>query len=92
MIRPNKGKPPSRGDEAGRWMRPIGLLTTIPFLLMFGPLIGYFAGDWLDRKFDTEPYLMVLLIALGFVASGKEVWKLIQRASRDTDDSNDSKY
>ena len=54
---------------------------------MFGPLIGYFVGEWLDRKWGTEPYLMVTLIVLGFVASAREVWGLIKRASREPDDS-----
>jgi F0F1-type ATP synthase assembly protein I len=76
-----------KGTERGRWLRPIGILTTIPFVLMFGPLIGFYAGDWLDQKFGTEPYLMILLIVLGFIASAREVWGLINRASRDTDAS-----
>ena len=76
-----------KGTETGRWLRPVGLLTAIPFVIMFGPLIGYFVGEWLDRKLDTEPYLMVTLIVLGFIASGREVWGLIKRASRETDDS-----
>lgn len=71
--------------ETGRWMRPVGLLTAIPFVLLFGPLIGYFIGDWLDKKFDTAPWLMSIFIGLGFVASGREVWGLIKRASRETD-------
>lgn len=76
-----------KGTETGRWLRPVGLLTAIPFVLMFGPLIGYFVGEWLDRKWGTEPYLMVTLIVLGFVASAKEVWGLIKRASREPDNS-----
>lgn len=67
-------------------MRPIGLLTAIPFILLFGPLIGYFVGDWLDKKFDTGPWLMTIFIVLGFVAAGREVWALIKRASRDTEE------
>ncbi|MEW5701444.1 MAG: AtpZ/AtpI family protein [Candidatus Zixiibacteriota bacterium] len=70
-------------ERAGRSMRPVGLLTAIPFVLLVGPLIGYFVGDWLDRKWGTSPYLMVLLIVLGFVAAGREVWGLIKRAARD---------
>jgi ATP synthase protein I len=66
-------------------MRPVGLLTAIPFILMFGPLIGYFVGHWLDNRFGTDPYLMALFIVFGFVAAGKEVWNLIQKASRDDD-------
>ena len=73
-------------EKTGRWLRPIGLLTAIPFVLLFGPLIGSFAGDWLDKKFDTGPWLMTILTVLGFIAAGREVWGLIKRASQDTDD------
>lgn len=73
-------------EKTGRWLRPIGLLTAIPFVLLFGPLIGYFIGDWLDKRFGTEPWLMTIFIVMGFVAAGREVWGLIRRASRDTDD------
>lgn len=72
-------------EKTGRWLRPVGLLTAIPFVLLFGPLIGYFIGDWLDKKLDTDPWLMTLFIVLGFIASGREVWGLIKRASRDTE-------
>ncbi len=82
MTRPNSG-------DAGRRLRSIGFLTAIPFILMFGPLIGYLIGHWLDGRLGTDPYLMVVFIVLGFVAAGKEVWSLIQKASRDTE-SKDS--
>jgi len=73
-------------EKTGRWLRPIGILTAIPFVMMFGPLIGYFFGDWLDKKFDTKPWLMTLFVVLGFVAAGREVWGLIKRASQETDE------
>ena len=85
MERPDNSRPPRRDDDTGKWLRQIGILTAVPFVLMFGPLIGYFGGSYLDSKLGTEPYLMILLIVLGFVASGKEVWNLIQRASRETE-------
>ncbi|MBI5869295.1 MAG: AtpZ/AtpI family protein, partial [candidate division Zixibacteria bacterium] len=53
----------------------------------FGPLIGYFFGQWLAGRFGTDPWLMVLFIVLGFIAAGKEVWGLIQKASRDDERS-----
>jgi ATP synthase protein I len=73
-------------ERAGRSLRPVGQLTAIPFVLLVGPVLGYFIGDWLDRKWGTEPYLMILFITLGFVAAGREVWGLIKRASRDQED------
>ncbi len=78
-------------EKTGRWLRPIGILTAIPFVLMFGPLLGYFFGNWLDQKFDTTPWLMTLFVVLGFVAAGREVWGLIKRASRETDDDKDGR-
>ncbi|MEE9442067.1 MAG: AtpZ/AtpI family protein [candidate division Zixibacteria bacterium] len=69
--------------------RQIGIATTIPFLLVAGPVIGYFVGNWIDKKLGTEPYLMIILILLGFLSSGKETYKLIKQlndGSKDTDD------
>ena len=76
-----------KSTEAGRQFRSIGFLTVIPFMLGIGPLIGYFAGDWLDNRFGTEPWLMTVFIILGFVAAAREVWILIQKASSDSDKS-----
>ncbi|MCX6826534.1 MAG: AtpZ/AtpI family protein [candidate division Zixibacteria bacterium] len=67
--------------------RQIGLLTTIPILLAVGPLVGFFIGRWLDSKFGTEPYLMVLFLVFGFVASGREIYRLLKR----TEEENEKK-
>jgi F0F1-type ATP synthase assembly protein I len=62
-------------------LRQVSLLTAIPIILVIGPLIGWWVGTYLDGRFGTEPYMMVLFIVLGFVASGRETWKLIKLAS-----------
>ena len=62
-------------------LKQVSLLTAIPALLVIGPLIGFWVGRYLDQRFGTEPYLLVLFIVLGFVASGRETWKLIKLAS-----------
>lgn len=62
-------------------LRQIALLTTIPAILMVGPVLGWWFGSYLDRRFGTAPYLMITFLALGFVASGKETWRLIKLAS-----------
>ncbi len=70
-------------------MRQIGLLTSLPFIMVAGPLVGYFIGEWLDRKLDTSPYLTVVLIVMGFISSGREVYKLIKMATDDGKKSDD---
>jgi len=62
--------------------RQIGILTTIPFLLAVGPILGYYIGEFLDRKLNTSPYLMIVFIIFGFVASGKGVYNLIKKADQ----------
>ena len=62
--------------------RQIGILTTIPILLAVGPILGYYIGDFLDKRLNTDPYLMILFIVLGFVASGKGVYDLIKKAGQ----------
>ena len=65
--------------------RQLGILGTIPILIAVGPLVGFFIGRWLDSKFGTDPYLLILFLIFGFIATGKEVYKLIKRAEEDTD-------
>ncbi len=52
-------------------------------------MLGYFAGNWLDEKFGTEPILMIVLILIGMVASGKETYKLLKQLTDDGEDTND---
>lgn len=58
-------------------------------MLVAGPLLGYFAGNWLDEKFGTEPYLMIILILIGLVSSGRETYILLKQLSDGGEDSND---
>ena len=66
--------------------RQLSLLGIIPAIMAIGPLIGFFAGKWLDGWLGTEPYLMYLLIVLGFVAAGKEVYNVVKRVSKEIDE------
>ncbi len=70
-------------DKFYSTLRQAGIYTAIPFLLALGPIIGYFIGDFLDKRLHTEPYLMIVFLIFGFVASGKEVYNLVKVAMRD---------
>jgi ATP synthase protein I len=75
----------SKRDSAGRQIRQLGLLGTIPIILAVGPVVGFFIGRWLDSKLGTEPFLLVLFLVFGFAASAKETYNIIKRAEEDTD-------
>jgi ATP synthase protein I len=63
--------------------RQIGLLTTIPMILAAAPLVGYFLGQWLDRKIGSAPVFTFLGVGLGLVAGVRETIVIVRKASKD---------
>ena len=70
-------------DEENKFrvLRQLGLLTTIPVVLLSGPVIGYLVGDYLDKWFGTSPWLMVFFLVIGFIASIRQTLMIITKAS-----------
>jgi F0F1-type ATP synthase assembly protein I len=60
-------------------LRSAGLLLAIPGLLIASPLVGFFVGGWLDRKFGTSPWLTIVGLVLGFAAAGRETYRIYRR-------------
>ncbi|MCP4567375.1 MAG: AtpZ/AtpI family protein [FCB group bacterium] len=58
-------------------------------MMVSGPLVGYFIGNWLDNKFDTAPYLMISWVILGLISSARESYKLLKQISDDSKDDDD---
>ena len=46
-----------------------GLAVSIPFMIIAGPLVGYFIGRYLRGKFGMHRYVMYIFIIIGFIAS-----------------------
>ena len=63
--------------------RQIALLSSIPFILALAPIVGYFLGKFLDQKFRTQPWLSIVLLALGFVAGVRETIKIIKLSQQE---------
>jgi ATP synthase protein I len=66
-------------DEEQKRLRQLGAYLTIPFVLAVPPILGGFIGNWLDHALETEPFLMLILIVLGFIAGFIELYRLIKR-------------
>jgi F0F1-type ATP synthase assembly protein I len=60
-------------------LRSAGLLLAIPGLLIVSPLVGFFLGSWLDRKFGASPWLAIVGLVLGFAAAGRETYRIYRR-------------
>jgi F0F1-type ATP synthase assembly protein I len=71
-------------------VKQLGVVTVIPVILLVGPLVGYFIGGWIDRRFQLYPWFTVIFIILGFVAAGREISRLLKQVLSD-DKKNGSK-
>ncbi len=63
--------------------RQVGLLSSIPFILAFAPIVGFFLGQYLDQKLRTRPWLSVVLLVLGFVAGVRESINIVKLSQRE---------
>lgn len=71
--------------------RQIGILAAIPAILLAAPLIGFFLGNWLDKKFGTEPYLLIAGVLLGLGSAGIEVYNLARKSAAMSEDKDDKR-
>ena len=72
----NSGKQSKSEFFSRAWQ--IGILTTVPFVLVAGPVLGYLAGNWLDQKYHSDPYAKLVLIILGLGASVREIIQIVR--------------
>jgi F0F1-type ATP synthase assembly protein I len=63
-------------------LQQAGLLTAIPFVLLTGPVLGYYLGSAVDRRWAYAPWGMGIGIVLGLIASARVTAQFI-RQSRD---------
>ena len=79
----------AKRSEPSVWLKQAGLLTAIPFVLLVGPVIGYYLGSTLDRLWPYPPWGMGAGVAFGFAASVRVVAQLIQQAQHLDEDDDD---
>ena len=78
-------------EEKYRAARHLSLYLVIPMLLLVSPIIGLYLGKFLDSLFHTEPILMIIFIGLGFVAGGREVYRILARIAREEEQARQDK-
>jgi len=77
---------PEKKNAGWKQLKQLGVLTTVPIILLVGPVVGFFLGGWIDRKSHLYPWFTIILIGLGFVASGREVVRLLKEVSESGDE------
>jgi ATP synthase protein I len=55
-------------------------LTSVGLEMGIAVVIGLLGGQWLDRRFDTEPLFLILGVLFGCGAAAKAVWAAVKKA------------
>lgn len=74
-----------RKADMYRWIKIAGLLSFLPFVLVAGPLAGFYLGSFLEKRFGLPSYILIVFIIVGFIGSLSETIKIVKAALKAQD-------
>lgn len=77
------GEPSRAKAPIDKGMRAMALASTIGLSLVIPPVLGYFAGRWLDGKFGTEPVLSMMGLVVGIVLGFVEMVHILHQIEQE---------
>jgi ATP synthase protein I len=85
MVSPREGKSAKRTGEA---LRSAALLSGMGFTSAASVALGALGGNWLDHRWGTAPWLLVVGFFLGVAAAVLQTARLLsQTGSKRSDDT-----
>jgi ATP synthase protein I len=77
------GEPRRTEAPINKGMRAMALASTIGLSLVIPPVLGYFAGRWLDGRFGTEPVISMIGLVVGIVLGFMEMVHILHQIERE---------
>jgi F0F1-type ATP synthase assembly protein I len=73
--------------ERARWVRSVGVVSTLGITLVVSTLVGFVIGYYLDRWLSTSPWLTIVFLLLGIVSGFVQIFRSLPRLDNmDRDD------
>ena len=72
-------KRPEPGDEGPSPLLQTAVFGALGFQFVAVVVSTYFLGDWVDTKYDSSPWGVVVLMALGLVGTGIHTVRITRR-------------
>ncbi len=73
-------------EKDSRFLRRLGLLSTMALTPVFAMIIGFFIGLKLDQWLGTSPWLTGFFVILGIVAGFREFFRFVRRSQENLED------
>lgn len=69
-------------DEHLKYLKVIVEVTSIPFVLLGGPVVGFLIGSFLDQRLKSGRIFLIIFLAFGFTAAVKETIQILRRVQK----------
>ena len=69
-----------RDEDKWKQRRLLAMAASMGFSIVLATVIGLAAGYFLDRLFDTSPWLTMIFLLLGIVAGFRNIYILAKRS------------
>jgi len=70
-------------DETWKALKLVGLASTLGLSIVIATFIGLALGIWLDRVFDTSPWLTVILLIVGIIAGFRNFYLFMSKRAKE---------
>jgi ATP synthase protein I len=68
--------------ETKKLFRELWFYSSLSFSIALSIVIGLGIGYWLDKRFETTPWLTLIFLGLGVIAGFRNIYMALQRARR----------
>jgi len=68
--------------ETRRMAKEMAYFSSLGISVALAIFIGLGIGVWLDRKFDTAPWLTLIFLIFGIIAGFRNIGRVIKRARK----------
>ena len=73
-------------------VKNLAYLTQVAFIMLTPIFLGVFAGNFLDNKFNSSPWFLLLFIVLGVGAAFMNLYKFVMTMTKKDDNKKEEDY
>ena len=73
-------------------VKNLAYLTQVAFIMLTPIFLGVFAGNFVDNKFNTSPWFLLLFIVLGVGTAFMNLYKFVMTMTKKDDNKKEEDY
>ncbi|MCG6981359.1 MAG: AtpZ/AtpI family protein [Deltaproteobacteria bacterium] len=70
-------------EDTRKALKLVGLASTLGLTIVIATFIGLALGLWLDRVFNTSPWLTVILLIAGIIAGFRNFYRFMSKRAKE---------